>query len=139
MTIVVSACLLGRNCKYSGGNNYSAKLERFLEGHRVIAVCPEVMGGLPTPRPASEIVNGVVMNCEGKCVDREFRLGAQTALQKALEAGAELAILQSRSPSCGPKEVYDGTFSKKRIPGQGIFAQKLTEAGIRILDIEELK
>lgn len=138
MTIVVSACLLGRNCKYSGGNNYSEKLERFLQGHTVIEVCPEVMGGLPTPRPASEIVKGVVMNCEGTCVDREFRLGAEMALKRALEAKADMAILQSRSPSCGSKEVYDGTFSRKRIPGQGIFAQMLTNAGIRILDIEDL-
>ncbi len=138
MTILVSACLLGENCKYSGGNNYSEKVRKFLEGHQVIPVCPEVMGGLPVPRSPAEIVNGVVTNAEGISVDREFRLGAEKALQIALEEHAQLAILQSRSPSCGAKEIYDGTFSKRKIPGKGIFAALLEEAGIPVIDLEDL-
>ena len=138
MKILVSACLLGENCKYSGGNNYSEKVRKFLEGHQVIPVCPEVMGGLPVPRSPAEIVNGVVTNAEGISVDREFRLGAEKALQIALEEHAQLAILQSRSPSCGAKEIYDGTFSKRKIPGKGIFAALLEKAGIPVIDLEDL-
>lgn len=138
MKILVSACLAGENCKYSGGNNYSEKLMKFLEGHEVVTVCPEVLGGLPTPRVPSEIVRGVVTNREGTVVDREFRLGAEKALKIALREKVDLAILQSRSPSCGPKEVYDGSFSKRLVPGMGVFARLLKENGVKILDIEDL-
>ena len=138
MKILVSACLAGENCKYSGGNNYSEKLMKFLEGHEVVTVCPEVLGGLPTPRVPCEIVRGVVTNREGIVVDREFRLGAEKALKIALREKVDLAILQSRSPSCGPKEVYDGSFSKRLVPGMGVFARLLKENGVKILDIEDL-
>lgn len=138
MKILVSACLLGENCKYSGGNNRSEHVLRFVKGHEIFPVCPEVMGGLPVPRPPAEIVNGVVMNTEGVSVDKEFRLGAQKALAIALENQVDLAILQSRSPSCGPKAVYDGSFSKRLIPGMGIFAAMLKEHGIRVIDLEDL-
>lgn len=138
MRILVSACLLGENCKYSGGNNDSEKVRKFLEGHQVLPVCPEVLGGLPVPRSPAEIVNGVVTNAEGISVDREFRLGAEKALQIALEEHAQLAILQSRSPSCGAKEIYDGSFSKRKIPGKGIFAALLEKAGIPVIDLEDL-
>ena len=138
MKIVVSACLLGENCKYSGGNNYNEKVMKFLEGHQVIPVCPEVLGGLPVPRVPAEIVNGIVTNAEGTEVDREYRTGAERALKIALEQGAQLAVLQSRSPSCGAKEIYDGSFSKRKIPGKGIFAALLEENGIPILDLEEI-
>ena len=97
MVIAVSACLLGENCKYNGGNNYSEKVKAFCEGHEVIPICPEVMGGLPTPRVPAEIVNGVVTNKEGKIVDKEFRSGAEAAFKKIMDAGAEVCILQSRS------------------------------------------
>ena len=115
MKIMVSACLLGRNCKYNGGNNFNQKVIDFIKGHDVIPVCPEVTGGLPTPRVPSEIVNGVVINKEGINVDYEFRTGAQIEYNKALSEDIDLVILQSRSPSCGPKQIYDGTFSKKVI------------------------
>ncbi len=137
MKIVVSACLLGQKCKYDGGDNFQEALSAFLKEHEVIAVCPEVSGGLTTPRIPCEIVNGVVMNREGESKDREFRLGAERCLRKALESGAELAILQSRSPSCGVKEIYDGTFSGKRIKGQGVFARMLMNHGIRVIDAED--
>ena len=139
MKIIVSACLLGENCKYSGGNNYSEKVIRFLDGHEVIPVCPEVLGGLPTPRVPAEIVDGVVTNAQGVSVDREFRLGAEKALEITRREQAELAILQSRSPSCGTKQIYDGTFSGQKIPGQGIFAAMLKNAGIPILDLEDIE
>ena len=138
MKIMVSACLLGENCKYNGGNNLSDKVTRFIEGHEVIPVCPEVMGGLPTPRVPSEIVNGVVTMADGRNVDTEFRKGAQIGLQLAKENEVDLVILQSRSPSCGVKQIYDGTFSGNKIDGQGIFARLLTENGFRIVDVEDL-
>lgn len=129
---------MGENCKYNGGNNYSEKVAEFVKGHEVIALCPEVMGGLPTPRVPAEIVNGVVTNREGVLVDREFRLGAQKVLEEVIKQGAELAILQSRSPSCGAKEIYDGSFSRQKIPGMGVFAQLLAEHGIPVLDLEDV-
>lgn len=138
MKIAVSACLLGENCKYNGGNNYSEKVAEFVKDHEVVAVCPEVMGGLPTPRESSEIVDGVVRHKDGVSVDEEFRKGAESALKKVFDNGVELVILQSRSPSCGVKEIYDGTFSGKLIPGQGVFAKLLSENNIRVLDVSEL-
>ncbi len=137
--IMVSACLLGENCKYNGGNNYSEKVAGYIEGHQVIPVCPEVLGGLPTPRVPSEIVDGVVMSQDGRSVDKEFRRGAELALRKAMEEKTELVILQSRSPSCGARQIYDGTFSGTKTDGQGIFAELLRKNGFAVADVEELK
>ena len=138
MKILVSACLLGENCKYSGGNNRNEKLLAFLKNHEVIPICPEVLGGLPTPRPPAEITGGEVINRDGVSVDREYRLGAQKALEIAHSHQADLAILQSRSPSCGVKEIYDGTFSGRKIPGQGVTAQLLAQNGFAVMDVEDL-
>lgn len=138
MRILVSACLLGKNCKYNGGNNLNQRVLDFIEGHEVIGVCPEQLGGLSTPRLPAEIVDGVVMNKEGISVDAEFRKGAQAALAVALENKVDLAILQSRSPSCGVKEIYDGSFSGKKIKGQGVFANLLAAHGIKALDAEDV-
>ena len=139
MKIMVSACLLGENCKYNGGNNLSEKVMNYVKGHEVIPVCPEVLGGLSTPRLSSEIVDGVVTASDGYSVDMEFRKGAQMGLDLAKANGVDLVILQSRSPSCGVKQIYDGTFSGNKIAGQGIFAQLLTENGYKIIDVEDLK
>ena len=138
MKILVSACLLGKNCKYNGCNNLNQSVLDFIEGHEVIGVCPEQLGGLSTPRLPAEIVAGVVTNKEGISVDAEFRKGAQEALAAALENKVDLAILQSRSPSCGVKEIYDGSFSGKKIKGQGVFARLLTMHGIKVLDAEDI-
>ena len=138
MRILVSACLLGENCKYSGGNNYNQAVVDFVQGHKVIPVCPEVLGGLPIPRSPAELVDSVVINKAGISVDEQFRAGAEKALAIAKQNGAELAILQSRSPSCGVKEIYDGSFTGRKIPGQGVFAEMLQQAGIPALDAGEL-
>jgi len=138
MKIMVSACLLGENCKYSGGNNRDEKVLAFLEGHEVFPVCPEVMGGLSVPRSPAEIVSGEVVSREGVSVDREFRLGAHKALDIALREKIDLAILQPRSPSCGAREIYDGTFSGRRIPGSGVFAALMKENGFAVMDADEL-
>ena len=138
MKILVSACLLGKNCKYNGGNNLNQRVLDFIEGHEVIGVCPEQLGGLSTPRLPAEIVDGIVTNKEGISVDVQFRKGAQTALAVALEKKVDLAILQSRSPSCGVNEIYDGNFSGKKIKGQGVFAKLLSVHGIKVLDAEDV-
>ena len=138
MKIAVSACLLGENCKYDGENNFSKKVERFIQGHEVVPVCPEVLGGLPIPREPAEIVDGIVVQKSGNSVDNEFRKGAQTALNIVIDTEVELVILQSRSPSCGVNSIYDGSFTGKLIPGEGVFAKILKEANIRVIDVEDL-
>ncbi len=138
MKIMVSACLAGENCKYNGGNNRSEKVMKLLAGNEVIAVCPEVMGGLPTPRIPSEIVGGVVMNREGVSVDREYRLGAERTLGIALREQPDIIILQSRSPSCGPRKRYDGTFTGTLVDGAGVTAELLMKHGFHVVDVEEL-
>lgn len=140
MKVVCSRCLLGINCKYNGGNNDSKKLHSFIEKNKceVITVCPEVMGGLPTPRIPSEICNGTVMNRNGENVDEQFRNGAEIAMNIVKKEKPDLVILQSRSPSCGLKEIYDGTFSGRKLKGAGIFAQMLIDNGVKTVDIEDL-
>ena len=137
MKIVGSACLLGENCKYSGGNNRSEALLALLEGHEVIPVCPEVLGGLPVPRVPAEIVDGVVINRDGISVDAEFRRGAAVALEICRREKPDLVILQPRSPSCGVGSVYDGTFGGKLVPRNGIFAALAAENGFRVESAEE--
>lgn len=139
MKVMLSACLLGENCKYDGGNNYDPDLVEFLRDKEVIPVCPEVMGGLPVPRIPSEIRNGVVVNREGTVVDHEFREGAQKTLATALGEQPELILLKSRSPSCGVKQHYDGTFSGTLTEGPGITAQLLIEHGFHVMDAEDLQ
>jgi uncharacterized protein YbbK (DUF523 family) len=138
MKIAVSSCLLGENCKYNGGNNYSEKVIKFVEEHEVISVCPEVLGGLPIPRESAEIVNGVVSLKDGSSVDKKFRDGAEKAIRIVKENNADLVILQSRSPSCGVNTIYDGSFSGKLIPGQGVFSELLKKNGIKVIDVEDL-
>ena len=138
MKILVSACLMGDNCKYNGGNNLNQKLVDFLKTHDVVKVCPEVLGGLPTPRTPAEIQKGQVINREGKNVTKEFERGAQRAFEIVQKEKPDLIILQSRSPSCGIKQIYDGTFSGRKIDGQGLFAALCIKAGCKVLDIEDL-
>lgn len=138
MRIAVSACLLGENCKYNGGNNYNKKLVHFVKGHEVIALCPEILGGLATPRLPAEIVNGVVRQKDGESVDDEFKKGAKEALDIAKKNKVDLVILQSRSPSCGVNNIYDGSFTGKLVEGRGVFAKILKENNIKVIDIEDL-
>ena len=138
MKIAVSACLLGENCKYNGGNNYSEKVCEYIKSCEVVSVCPEVLGGLPTPRESAEIVKGIVSHKDGTSVDKEFRLGAKAALEIIKAQRADLVILQSRSPSCGVNTIYDGSFSGRIISGQGVFAELLRENGIKVMDVADL-
>ena len=138
MTILVSACLLGENCKYNGGNNRSERVLRYIAGHEVIAVCPEMLGGLPCPRKPVEWVGGRVLTRDGDDCTEAFRLGVERALALIADKHVDLAILQSRSPTCGVKQIYDGTFSGVKIDGQGALARALAERGIPLMDAEDV-
>lgn len=134
MKILVSACLLGRDCKYSGGNNRSEALLQWLDRHGVepVPVCPEVQGGLPTPRPPAEVQGNRVVNREGTDVTAEYERGAEIALETARREGCTVAVLKAKSPSCGTGQIYDGTFSGTLIPGSGVASGLLQRNGIRV-------
>ncbi len=138
MKVLVSACLLGKNCKYNGGNNYSEKVAAFVSGKEVIEVCPEVQSGMSIPRTPIEIVKGVVLDRDGNNVDAALRRAVEQILQDIAEEEIECVVLKSRSPTCGVKQVYDGTFSGKLVDGSGILAQALMNAGYRVIDAEDL-
>ena len=138
MKIMVSACLAGENCKYNGGNNRNEKVLQLMSEHEVITVCPEQMGGLPTPRVPSEVKEGIVTARDGRNVDREFRTGAAKCLEIALREQPDLIVMQSRSPSCGVKQRYDGSFTGKLVDAPGVTAQLLMENGFRCVDVEDL-
>lgn len=136
--IMVSACLAGENCKYNGGNNRNEKVMERIEENEVIKVCPEQLGGLPTPRIPSEIKDGTVWTKDGRNVDKEFRTGARKCLEIALKEQPDLIILQPRSPSCGVKQHYDGTFTGTLVAGPGVTAEILARNGFRCIDVDEL-
>ena len=137
MKILVSACLLGVNCKYDGKNNRNEDFVRLLEGHELHTVCPEILGGLPSPRDPAEIRNGIVVCEDGRSVDEAFRAGARAGLALARMMQPDLVILKSRSPSCGAGEIYDGTFTHTRISGDGVFTALLRAEGFRMITEEE--
>ena len=137
MKYAVSACLLGKNCKYSGGNNYNEKLCEYLKAHEVIALCPEVMGGMPTPRTPFELVNGVAINKAGENVHRELTEGVRVCLALLHGQTVDCVILQPRSPSCGVGKIYDGSFTGRLTGGNGLLAQKLSENGYRVVSAED--
>lgn len=138
MRILVSACLLGENCKYNGGNNYSQAVADFVAGHQVIPACPEMEAGMGCPRIPIEIVDGVLMDRDGNCVDAPMRQAIARRLESLRPEGIDCAVLKSRSPTCGVRQVYDGTFSGTLVDGSGLFAQALRDAGYRVLDSEEI-
>lgn len=138
MKILVSACLVGRNCKYNGGSNYNTKVVSFLEGHEIVEYCPEVMAGMPVPRVPMEILDGRLLDREGNDHSLEMAQALEKAMAEILKMNIDCAILQSRSPTCGVKQIYDGSFSGRLIPGRGLFARALMEAGIRVLDAEDV-
>lgn len=135
---LVSACLLGRNCKYNGGNNYSPKVAEFVRGREVIEICPEAMAGMGIPRTPIEIVDGILTDRNGNNVDAQLRAAVEQAMGQLAGERIECAILQSRSPTCGVNQVYDGSFSGKLIHGSGVFAKALVDAGIRVIDAEDI-
>ena len=137
MKIAISACLLGKNCKYNGKNNYNASLCRLLEGHEIVPICPEMMGGLPSPRTPCEIIDGRVIGKDGKDYTANYVRGSQMAYE--LVQDCDLIILQKRSPSCSNSQIYDGTFTGQLISGKGIFANLLKNKKIAILEADAEK
>lgn len=137
--ICMSACLAGIPCRMDGKTKTIPALKKLYEEGNVILVCPEQLGGLPTPRPASEIRGERVINTAGADVTEKFHRGAEEAMRIYQENNCTKAILKARSPSCGCGEVYDGTFTHTVIKGNGIFAQKLIDAGIPIETEEKYK
>ncbi len=133
MNIAVSACLLGRNCKYDGENNFNPDVAALKEKHHLIEVCPEMEGGLPCPRTPCEICRGRVISKDGRDLTENYLEGARKCLRKVIEEKADLAILQPRSPSCGEGKIYDGTFSSRLTNGDGVFASMLKEQGIPVM------
>lgn len=138
MNILVSACLLGINCRYDGSNNFSQKIASLKDKHNLFPFCPEAYGGLPTPRQPSEIVGDRVMSKDGADVTIQFVKGAKGALESAVLLGCDCAILKERSPSCSSRCVYDGSFSKKLIEGYGVTAKLLMDNGIAVFGESEL-
>ena len=137
--ILLSACLAGENVRFDGKiKNVLPNINELYEKYDVILVCPEVMGGLPVPRPQSEIKVGRVMNIEGKDVTENFRKGAEETLRLAKEHKVEFAILKQSSPSCGSKTIYIGNFEKIKIKGMGITAQLLSKNGIKVLSEDDV-
>ena len=136
--ILVSGCLLGENCKYNGGNNYNPRVVEFLKDKEVISICPEMMAGMGCPRNPIEIVDGVLTDCHGKNVDSLIRKSVMEIMERIRDEEIQCAVLQSRSPTCGVNQVYDGTFSGKLIPGSGIFAKSLMDAGYLVIDVEDI-
>ncbi len=137
--IAVSACLLGYNCKYNGGNNLDVKLINKLDGFRIIPICPEQLGGLSTPRIPSEILpDGITVYDQlGHDTTLFFERGKQATLLLLQQENCTKAILKDGSPSCGYKTIYDGTFTHTLIPGEGITCKYLKANGISIIDVTE--
>ena len=136
--VLVSGCLLGENCKYNGGNNYNPRVVEVLKDKEVISICPEMMAGMGCPRNPIEIVDGVLTDCHGKNVDSLIRKSVMEIMERIRDEEIQCAVLQSRSPTCGVNQVYDGTFSGKLIPGSGIFAKSLMDAGYLVIDVEDI-
>ena len=139
--VLISACLLGDNVKYSGGNNLTPELVTMLEKYnvKIVKICPECFAGLPIPRVPSEIREDKVFSKDGRDITEEFLSGAEKTYQIAKRKQVDFAILKERSPSCGSSFIYDGSFSGKVIEGQGLTAKKLSKENIIIFSEENLK
>ena len=140
MTILVSHCFLGEPCRYDGGSYFDRQvIELHRAGHNLIPVCPEILGGLDTPRPPAEIQpDGRILDQNGTDVTEAYQIGAEKTSEIAKENNCTVAVLKARSPSCGSGAIYDGSFTRTLISGWGIAAKMLQEAGITVMDEENL-
>ena len=135
---IVSKCLAGVPCRYDGEDNLVPEIKALVERGEAVAVCPEVLGGLPTPRtPSERLPDGRVLDKRGEDVTAQFTRGAERAMSICREYGCTGAILKARSPSRGKGVIYDGCFTGTRVPGSGVFAQMLLDMGIPVMTEEE--
>lgn len=132
MNVLVSACLMGVNCRYKGDGSMIPEISRLMERCHLVPVCPEIMGGLATPRTPAERSGGRVITRDGEDVTEAYEKGADEAARLAALYGCRYALLKERSPSCGSGEVYDGTFGKKLVPGDGVAAARLKKEGVAV-------
>lgn len=139
MKILVSACLLGENCKYNGGNNYRAHVCRLAREHELIPICPERAAGLGIPRTPIELRGGEAVDKNGNSVDAVLRCAVAQLMDHAAQEQIDLCILKSRSPTCGVHQVYDGSFCGRLVAGAGVLAQALIDAGYRVIEDEDLQ
>ena len=138
----MSACLMGINCRYDGGNTRLSCLNELKEQFELIPVCPETLAGLPCPRHPLEISGDRVYNNQKEDMTEVFHRGADLAMKAWQEAGCPAVLLQSRSPSCGKGLIYDGSFTGRKISGNGVFAQKLLDANAEVyseLELDKIK
>jgi uncharacterized protein YbbK (DUF523 family) len=138
--LLVSACLLGVACNHAGRASESEVVVALGRDRRLIPVCPETVGGLPTPRPAAELgPDGRVRTAAGDDVTAAYDRGAAATVRLAEATGATGAVLKARSPSCGCHEVYDGTFTRTRVPGEGVTARALRQSGVPVVSEEDVE
>lgn len=137
--VLVSSCLLGEKCRYNGSGEEDVYVLEYIKDMQVYPVCPEVMGGMSTPRSPCEIYKGRVVSKDGEDTTDYFVSGADMVVDLAKQEGIDLAVFKSRSPSCGCGKVYDGTFNGILIQGDGICVKKLKGNGIQVINNEELK
>ena len=130
--LLVSACLLGTPCSYDGRSKADARIQALAEKYELVPVCPEELGGLPTPREPSERQGERIVMRSGRDVTAEYRRGAEAALALCLKNGCKAAVLKEKSPSCGCGQVYDGTFSRRLIEGDGVTAELLKAHGVAV-------
>lgn len=139
MRLLISACLLGVSCRYDGESKAHPLAAELGKRHQLVPVCPEQLGGLPTPRPPAERRGDRVVTAAGEDVTAAYRRGAEEALTLCRALGCQGAVLKERSPSCGSGEIYDGYFNRTRIPGDGITAEALKAYGIKIWGESDLE
>ncbi|OXZ33873.1 DUF523 domain-containing protein [Finegoldia magna] len=139
--VLISACLLGVDCKYNGSNNKldDEIIHSLKEKYNLIPVCPEIMGGMPTPRNPVEITDGKVFDNDGVEFTKEFEKGSEEVVKLAKLYDTTIAILKENSPSCGSNYIYDGTFNHQKIKGKGIAAHKLSKENIKLFTEENVK
>jgi len=135
--VAVSACLMGTACRYDGRSKADARLISALAGRQVIAFCPELAGGLPTPRLPSEIKDGRVVRSDGADVDQAYRRGTEAVLRQLRGHDVSVVVVQPHSPACGLRRIYDGTFSGTLTEGRGVLAEALIRAGYKVVEPSE--
>jgi len=139
--ILVSACLMGAKVRYDGSDcaQENTLIQKWIADDRIVTICPEIAGGLPTPRPPVEIIGSKVITNKGLDVTNQYHRGAELALALCKQHQIKFALLKARSPSCGNEQVYDGTFTNAKIDGQGITAALLTRNGIRVFNETQIE